>query len=209
MRVVVGDDLAELGADWIAQRAEGQAQFAISLAGGSTPKGVYERLATLPLAWETWHVWWGDERMVQPDHADSNERMAREALLDRVGIPESQITPLRGLDTPLPTQFDVVLLGIGTDGHTASLFPNDAGLDATAPIVQVDRPDHPRLSITYPVINAAKCAVFLASGEGKREIVKRVIERDPALPASHVQAGETVVLADRTALEGEGEASSS
>jgi len=150
MRVIVGDDLAELGAGWIAQRAEGQAQFAISLAGGSTPRVVYERLATLPLAWEAWHVWWGDERMVDPDHADSNERMAREALLDRVGIPESQITPLRGLDTPLPTQFDVVLLGIGSDGHTASLFPNDAGLDATAPIVQVDRPDHPRLSSKGP-----------------------------------------------------------
>ena len=95
MRVVVGDDLAEFAANWIADRSRPYERFAISLAGGSTPRAVYENLATMPLAWETWHVWWGDERMVAPDHEDSNERMAREAWLDHVSIPPSQVVPLR------------------------------------------------------------------------------------------------------------------
>lgn len=199
MRVVVGEDLAELGANWIAERAAGRERFAVALAGGSTPRVVYERLATLPLVWPAWHVWWGDERMVAPDHADSNERMAREALLGHVPIPEAQITPLRSLDIPLPERFQLVLLGIGTDGHTASLFPGDAGLQARAPIVRVERPDHARLSLTYPIINAAETAVFLASGEGKREILQRMLDGDESLPATHVNAAETIVLADRAA----------
>ena len=199
MRVIVGDDLAEFAADWIAERAGQHERFAISLAGGSTPRAVYERLASMPLAWEKWHVWWGDERMVAADHDDSNERMAREAWLDHVAIPASQITPLRSLDTPLPERFQLVLLGIGTDGHTASLFPGDAGLEATEPIVQVERPDHPRLSLTYPVLNAAECVAFLASGEGKRDMLRRVVERDETLPAARVRVAETVVLADRAA----------
>lgn len=202
MRVVVGDELAGLAADWIAERARGRERFAISLAGGSTPRAVYERLARMPLAWGSWHVWWGDERRVAPDHDDSNERMAREALLDHVPIPEEQITPLRGLDTPLPERFQLVLLGIGADGHTASLFPGDAGLEATSPIVAVERPDHPRLSLTYPVLNAAECAAFLVSGEGKREMLARVVAGDEALPAARVRSHETVVLADRAAAEG-------
>ena len=137
MRVVVGEDLAELAANWIVEYAAGREHFSIALAGGSTPRVVYGRLATLPLAWDTWHVWWGDERIVSRDHLDSNERMAREALLDHVPIPETQITPLRRPDISLPDQFQLVLLGIGADGHTASLFPDDAGLRASAPIVRV------------------------------------------------------------------------
>ncbi len=199
MRIVVGDDLAELGASFIADRSRGQSRFAISLAGGSTPRAVYERLADMPLAWASWHVWWGDERMVAPDHEDSNERMAREAWLDHVPIPDAQITPLRELETPLPDRFQLILLGIGTDGHTASLFPDDAGLEATEPIVRVERPDHPRLSLTYPVLNAAECVAFLASGEGKREMLRRVVEGGQELPAARVRAAETVVLADAAA----------
>ena len=185
MRVVVGEDLAELAAQWIAERSRRCERFAIALAGGSTPKAVYERLATMPLDWERWHVWWGDERMVAPDHDDSNERMAREALLDRVAIPASQITPLRSLETELPERFQLVLLGIGTDGHTASLFPGDAGLAASAPIVRVERPDHPRLSLTFPVLNGAECAAFLVSGEGKPRDARpcRGGRRDPACGA--------------------------
>lgn len=144
-------------------------------------------------------MWWGDERMVPPDHPDSNERMAREALLSRVPIPESQVYPFRSLDIELPDRFDLVLLGIGPDGHTASLFPGDSALDATGPVVRVVRPDHPRLSLAYPVLNAARCAAFMVSGEGKREQVERVLAGDRTLPAARVAAEQTVILADRGA----------
>ena len=114
---------------------------------------------TLDLDWAAWHVWWSDERVVPPDHPDSNERMAREALLDHVPIPEEQIHPLRSADLALP-EFDLILLGIGPDGHTASLFPGDPALDETAPIAYVPKPGlappHPRLTFTYPVLNAAR-----------------------------------------------------
>ena len=177
--------------------------FRIALAGGSTPRKVYERLAGLDLDWAGWHVWWSDEREVPPDHPDSNERMAREALLARVPIPEEQIHPLRATDVRLPGRFDVVLLGIGPDGHTASLFPGDAALDATDPIARVERPGlpphHPRLTFTYPVLNAARAAVFLVAGADKRDVLSRVLAGDESLPAARVRARETVMLADTAA----------
>lgn len=137
-----------------------------------------------------------------PDHPDSNERMAREALLDRVPVPEDQIHPLRSTRVELPDRLDLVLLGIGEDGHTASLFPGDAALDARDPVVRVERPDHPRLTLTYPVLNAARAAAFLVAGEAKRDIVARVLAGDPSVPAARVAAAETVVLADDRAAPG-------
>lgn len=200
MRVVAAEDLAEVAAGWIAERATSTDQFCIALAGGSTPKAVYERLVATEVEWSRWHVWWGDERMVPADHEDSNERMARSALLDHVAIPEQQVHPLRETDIGLPDRFDLVLLGIGTDGHTASLFPGDPGLDAIEPVVRVERPDHPRLSLTFPVINGARAAAFLVSGEGKREILGRILAGDAELPAARVAAADTVVIADHAAL---------
>ncbi len=200
MELLTGTDLTTLGSEWIADRAMRGRSFSVALAGGSTPRRVYQRLATFDLDWANWHVWWGDERQVPPEHPDSNERMARETLLDRVPIPDSQIHPLRSLDLELPDRFDLVLLGIGNDGHTASLFPGDAALDETEhTIVSVERPDHPRLSLTFPVLNGARCAVFLVAGEGKREILGRVLAGDPELPAARIAAEETVVLADEAA----------
>lgn len=200
MRVVVAEDLAELASEWIAERSAGTDPFRLALAGGSTPKAVYERLASLDLEWHRWHLWWGDERLVPSDHADSNERMAREALLNRVAIPEEQIHPLRSTEVALPDRFDLVLLGIGADGHTASLFPGDPGLDAVEPIIRVERPDHPRLSLTFPVVNGARAAAFLVSGGGKREVLGRVLAGESQLPASRVAAQETLVLADQAAV---------
>ncbi len=164
---------------------------------------MYERLAELPLDWDAWHVWWSDERLVPRDHADSNERMAREALLDRVPIREEQVFPLRSTDVEFPERFDLVLLGIGSDGHTASLFPGDAALEASEPIVHVEQPGiepyHPRLTLTFPVLNAARTAAFLIAGAEKRDILARVLAGDTALPAARVRAAETVVLADEAA----------
>jgi len=200
VQLLAGDDLVTLATGWIAERArEAGGAFRVALAGGSTPRAVYEGLATLALDWAAWHVWWGDERLVQPDHPDSNERMARDALLSRVPIPEPQIHPLRSAQIELPDRFDLVLLGIGRDGHTASLYPGDPALDATEPVVRVVRPDHARLSLTYPVLNAARAAAFMVVGVTKRQMVARVLAGDWTLPAARVNAETTVILADRAA----------
>jgi 6-phosphogluconolactonase len=165
---------------------------------------VYERLAQLDLDWGSWHVWWSDERDVPPDDERSNERLARRTLLDHVPVPEEQIHPLRSTDVELPDRFDLIVLGIGPDGHTASLFPRHAELDATAPIVYVpeagDEPFVPRYTFTFPLIDSARTAAFLVSGDAKRDIVARVLEGDESLPAARVNAEETIMLADDAAV---------
>jgi 6-phosphogluconolactonase len=164
---------------------------------------VYERLAEHDLDWGSWHVWWSDERDVPPDHEDSNERLARETLLDRVGVPDEQIHPLRSTVVEVPPRFDLILLGIGPDGHTASLFPGRPELEATEPIVYVPEPGlpplHPRYTFTLPLLNAGPVVTFLVGGEGKREIVARVLAGDESLPATRVRAPQTFVLADEAA----------
>lgn len=176
------------------------------MTGGSTVGAVYERLAALGLDWATWHVWWSDERDVPPHDEKSNERLAREVLLTRVAIPEEQIHPLRSVAIELPGRFDLVLLGIGPDGHTASLFPGRPELKSTEPIVHVPEagwePYVPRYSFSLPLLNAQPLVAFLVAGAGKREILGRVLAGDESLPAAQVRAGETVVLADAAAAPG-------
>ena len=174
------------------------------MTGGSTPRVVYERLADLDLDWGSWHVWWSDERLVAPDHPDSNERMAREALLSRVAIPESQIHPLRSLDVPLPDSFDLVLLGVGHDGHTASLYPgHDGELADPGPLVYVPvpgvPPPHPRITFALAYLNAQPLVALIVGGADKREILGSILAGDETLPAARVRAAETVVLTDEAA----------
>jgi 6-phosphogluconolactonase len=174
------------------------------LTGGSSVRAVYEDLARLELDWSSWEVWWSDERLVPPGHEDSNERLAREALLSRIPIPEEHVHPLRSQDVALPDRFDLVLLGIGADGHVASLYPgHDDELADPGPIVHVPEPGmpppHPRLTFSLSYLNSQAVAAFLVAGEGKRGILARVLAGDAALPAARVRAAETVVLADEAA----------
>jgi len=182
----------------------------VALAGGRTPRDVHVRLAVEEYDWAATHVFFGDERCVPPDHPDSNFRMANEALLSKV---EAQVHRMRGetcdaagyeeelrtvFTTGLPA-FDLVFLGLGADGHTASLFPGDPALEETRRLVaRVERPDHPRLTLTLPVLSAAKLAVFLVAGAEKREALRRLLAGED-LPAGRVTARRVVIIADAAA----------
>ncbi len=203
--------------------------FTVALAGGSTPRPAYELLASSEFAerveWERVHVFWGDERCVPPDHGESNYRMAREALLDHVPIPDANVHRMRGELPPEEaarayeaeidalfreidvTGFDLILLGLGQDGHTASLFPGTAALDEQARWVTanyVEKLGAWRLTLTLPAINAAEDVAFIVSGERKRAILYRVLEREPdapLFPAQRVQPrdGRLIWMMDRAA----------
>jgi 6-phosphogluconolactonase len=182
------------------RRIDESGRFSVALAGGSTPKATYEILAREyggpeDLDWRGVYVFFGDERTVPPDHEDSNYRMAQEALLSHV--PAGSVHRMRGEMEPReaaalyekeleeffggPPSLDLVLLGIGEDGHTASLFPRTPALDAHdrwAVENPVEKLDTVRLTLTVPTINAARTVVFLVAGEGKAEALKEIFEGD-------------------------------
>ncbi len=196
-------DLEEAAAESFVEQArkaiEDTERFAVALAGGSTPKRAYEVLAKEygepgDLDWSKVHAFFGDERTVPPDHADSNYRMAHDALLSHVPVgsvhrmhgeldpPEAAALYEEDLEAFFGTpRFDLVLLGIGEDGHTASLFPRTPALDARdrwAVENPVEKLDTVRLTLTVPTINAARTVVFLVAGEGKAEALKKILESD-------------------------------
>jgi 6-phosphogluconolactonase len=203
--------------------------FTVALSGGSTPRALYARLAAEMqeeyAVWARTHVFWSDERCVPPDDEQSNYRMAREALLDHVPVPPRQVHRMRGEDRPESAaaayasvlgqhlsehggRFHLILLGIGEDGHTASLFPHSEALDERRQMVAapfVEKLGVRRLTLTLPVINAARRVVFLVSGAAKAAAVQAVLETeaDPrALPARMVRPasdGELVWLLDQDA----------
>jgi 6-phosphogluconolactonase len=160
-------------------------------------------LAERELDWPNWHLWWSDERDVPPHDELSNEKLARDTLLSKVPVPEGQIHPLRSVDVELPERLDLILLGIGPDGHTASLFPGRPELEATDPVAYVPEagwePYVPRYTFTLPLLNAGPAVAFIVAGESKAEILARVLAGDESLPAARVRAPETYVLADRAA----------
>jgi len=221
------EGLAEAAArafvDRAAESIAERGRFAVALAGGSTPKVTHEVLArdhAEDVDWSNVHVFFGDERTVPPDHEDSNYRMAREALLDRV--PVGSVHRMRGelqpdaaaaaYETDLRQFFggeavlDLVMLGIGDDGHTASLFPETPALEVTDRLVvanPVSKLGTTRLTLTAPVLSAARAVNFLVAGEGKAEALREILEGDAdprRYPAKLVRPpGGPTWLVDRAA----------
>jgi 6-phosphogluconolactonase len=225
------DALAKRAADEFLRLADEairtRGRFAVALAGGSTPKRMYGLLTVAQLDWRGIHVFWGDERCVPPDHADSNYRMAAEALLNHVSIPPQNLHRIQGklpaekaasayedeLRRTYVVRFDLILLGLGPDGHTASLFPGGPALhEATRRTAAVHHETPPpplvdRVTLTPPAINAAANVIFLVSGGDKAEVLARVLQgpsQPDLLPAQAIRPadGRLLWLLDRSAAAG-------
>ncbi len=185
----------------------------LALAGGATPRAFYRRLADIDYPWADVDVLFTDERCVSSEHVDSNFRMAHGELLSRLD-PEPRVHRMPGEscdpdahELGLRRRFgalrlDLAILGLGTDGHTASLFPGDPVLEERVRwVARVERPDHPRLTLTFPVLSSARVAMFLVKGEEKREPLARLLAGDD-IPAARVRAARVLVVADPAAAGG-------
>ena len=211
------DALAREGAEWLCALAQARNEiFAVCLSGGSTPRRLYQRLAAPPIVtrfpWRRVHWFWGDERFVPHDHPDSNYRMARDAFLSSAAVPQANMhaIPTEGLEprqaaaayeatlkrfygaetlNPARPLFDVTLLGVGEDGHTASLFPGEPALDEAAHwvVAVIGAKSEPRITLTYPALDASRDVAFLATGAAKKEILRRAQAGDRTLPAARVR----------------------
>jgi 6-phosphogluconolactonase len=221
-REILGDSrsLARRAVEFILEQAQASiaasGRFRIALSGGSTPRTSYELLATEEYArqipWDKVHVFWGDERCVPPDDPQSDYRMANEALLKHLPLPPENVHRMEAELEPetaaarytavlekefgpdkLP-EFDLILLGLGEDGHTASLFPGSSALamhDRWVAAHYVEQLAAWRLTLTYPVINAARQVVFLVSGGAKASVVAEILEQGNLdHPAARVSPGE-------------------
>ena len=211
------EQFARLSKESVAERGT----FSVALSGGTTPRRVYELLASDELRgrvpWKAVHVFFGDERTVPPDHAESNYRMANEALLSRVNLPAENVHRIEGLgdaaanagayesvmrgyfgDAQWP-RFDLIFLGMGDDGHTASLFPGTAALEESRAWVAqnwVEKFSTWRITLTAPAINNAGRVLFLVTGASKAERLNEVVkgERDPSrLPSQMIRPREGAV----------------
>jgi len=210
------DRFVRIGAEAIRERG----RYLVALSGGKTPRPLHERLAaSAKLDWAAVDVFWADERSVPPTDPQSNYRSARETLLDRVPIPADRIHRIAGELDPLAAadayevelrrvvgadgRFDLILLGIGADGHTASLFPRHQALTETERwIVPVHAPAEPpwRITMTLPLIHAARHVLFLVTGAEKAQAVQAVEEGSP-VPAGLVRPtdGTVTLLVDEKA----------
>jgi 6-phosphogluconolactonase len=226
--------LARRAADVLLEAAKAaEGRFAIALSGGSTPRRLYELLAQAPyrdsFPWDRAHMFWGDERFVPHSDARSNYRMTEEALLSRVPIARTNVHPIPtdgmtavdaarayertlksfyGAETLDPKRplFDVTLLGLGEDGHTASLFPGTSALSERERwvVAVTEGASEPRITLTYPALESSRSVVFLVAGAEKREIFSRVVPRgDQDFPAARLRpVGSLLWLADAAAASG-------
>jgi 6-phosphogluconolactonase len=209
--------LARNAAEWLCSLAQASNRaFAVSLSGGSTPRRLYECLAAPDIAsrfpWSRAHWFWGDERFVPHDHPDSNYRMAREAFLSRVPVPpdnihavptvgsspdqaaaayETMLKRFYGADALVRDRplFDVTLLGIGEDGHTASLFPGQPALQETRRwvVAVIGAKAEARITLTYPALDSSRDLAFVATGREKREVLARAQDGDRSIPSGAVR----------------------
>lgn len=230
------DEVAREAAElfvWLAGQAAGKsARFRVALSGGTTPQALYSLLAGPPFAdqvqWSQVDFYFGDERCVPPDHSESNYRMASLSLLRPLRISADRVFRMAGelpdpgqaardyealirrgfnADPPAWPQFDLILLGLGDDGHTASLFPNTKALDEKERLVvdnQATRGIARRLTFTVPLINAARVVLFLTCGAGKASTVRAVLEgsaQPSRLPAQLIKPrdGRLLWFLDRAA----------
>jgi len=215
--IVVVDDVAAAFANYVIEafRDRPDEGFSLTLSGGSTAARCYERLAANgadQIDWWQVDVYWGDERCVPPEDPDSNERLGRQTLLERVGAANA-VYPMRCDDGPDPYQqrvaqagrFDLIHLGLGPDGHTASLFPGSTALDADPGRLVVMNTDpkgnnpHERMTLTFSGIARARLVVFTVSGDDKRAAFAGVRAGDESFPAARVRADRVVWLVDPAA----------
>ena len=232
VRVEVAKDpetLAHRVAQWITDlAASSRGRFAICLSGGSTPRRLYQLLGDAPyrdaLPWERVHWFWGDERFVPWDHPDSNYGMVQSAMLARVPAPPQNIHGIETASTPPDAArayervlksyygaealdparalFDVEILGLGPDGHTASLFPGTSVLEERDRWVAevIGARAEARITLTYPVLESSRHSAFLVAGKEKREMLVRALASDQALPAAKVRpVGDLTWFVDEAA----------
>ena len=212
--VADGEAAAHLAADRIAGVIAGGGEVHVGVAGGSTPKRAYELLAERDLDWSGVHLWLGDERCVPADHEDANERMVRRALGDRgtlhgvrgeLGPEDAAWLYGRELVAALGEEpvLDVVLLGLGEDAHTASLFPGHAEVEAThAPVLPVrgaPKPPPERITFALPVLRRARMTMLLTTGTGKRDALAKVLRNDEAAPAGRLGTAFDEIICDEAA----------
>ncbi|MDK2972029.1 MAG: 6-phosphogluconolactonase [Candidatus Sumerlaeota bacterium] len=219
-------DLAEAAAEYLLSQIQlavaDRGAFHLALSGGSTPKVVYEQLVRTgrftPELVACTHLYWGDERSVPNDDEQSNVRMAHESLIDPLGFPRGNVHPVNGGASDLRSEakryeelllhnltdgegrwpgFDLVLLGMGADGHTASLFPGTAALQTTNRFFvenEVPQLDTWRLTLTYSAINNSRHVLILVTGKSKAPVIKAMREGDDGFPICGVRDGENEVM---------------
>jgi 6-phosphogluconolactonase len=234
-RLTTPQDLFQAAADEVIRCATSavaeRGRFTIALSGGSTPRNLYTLIAanaSSSLPWDRMFFFWGDERHVPPDDPESNYRMAKETLLSKVAIPPANIfrIPAENPDAAAAAEayeetlrtffgvapgefprFDLILLGIGPDGHTASLFPDTLALQEKSRLVVanwVEKLETSRITLTLPVLNAARCVAFLVSGTDKAAALHEVLEGNAAAekyPSKLVRpaSGKLIWFVDRAA----------
>jgi 6-phosphogluconolactonase len=218
--LIVADDVTSEFSERVIEAFHGRPNdsFSLALSGGDTARRCYERLADdagSQIDWWKVDLYWGDERCVPLDDEESNYRLVRESLLERVGAVNANY-PMRCEEGPDPYQlrlgelgrFDVVHLGLGPDGHTASLFPGSPALDADPGRLVTTNEDptgnnpHRRMTLTYAGIARARLVLVTVEGEAKNEALTRVAADDPTCPASRVRADRVVWIADTAAAQG-------